>query len=142
MFWFWSNRKNSSKPAYDLIVQALGGIMSLTGYENQDPVRVGTSIGDITAGLFTTIGIQSALIKRNTTKKGSYIDISMLDCQIAILENAVSRYFCEKKSPKKIGSRHPSIAPFECFKCKDDYIAIAAGNDALFEKLCHAFSSK
>ena len=134
--------KMSKKPAYDLIVQALGGIMSLTGYENQDPVRVGSSIGDITAGLFTTIGIQSALIKRNTTKKGSYIDISMLDCQIAILENAVSRYFCEKKVPKKIGSRHPSIAPFECFKCKDDYIAIAAGNDALFEKLCRATSSK
>ncbi len=131
----------SSKPAYDLIVQALGGIMSLTGYENQDPVRVGTSIGDITAGLFTTIGIQSALIRRNKTKKGSYIDISMLDCQTAILENAVSRFFCEKKVPKKIGSRHPSIAPFECYKCKDNYIAIAAGNNLLFEKLCHAISS-
>ena len=110
--------------------------MSLTGYENQAPVRVGTSIGDITAGLFTTIGIQSALIRRNLTKQGSYIDISMLDCQIAILENAVSRYYSEKKVPKKNGSRHPSIAPFECFKCKDDYIAIAAGNDSLFEKLC------
>ena len=115
--------------------------MSLTGYENQDPVRVGTSIGDITAGLFTTIGIQSALIRRNKTKKGSYIDISMLDCQTAILENAVSRFFCEKKVPKKIGSRHPSIAPFECYKCKDNYIAIAAGNNLLFEKLCHAISA-
>ena len=91
----------SKKPAYDLIVQALGGIMSLTGYENQEPVRVGTSIGDITAGLFTTIGIQSALIKRSITNKGCYIDISMLDCQVAILENAVSRYFCEKKFLKR-----------------------------------------
>ena len=132
----------SSKPAYDLIVQALGGIMSLTGYEKQEPVRVGTSIGDIAAGLFTTIGIQSALIRRNTTNKGSYIDISMLDCQIAILENAVSRYFCEKKVPKKNGTSHPSIAPFECFKCKDNYIAIAAGNDTLFEKLCLATCSE
>ena len=139
---FGQTGKMSRKPAYDLIVQALGGIMSLTGYEKQDPVRVGTSIGDITAGIFTTIGIQTALIRRNITKKGSYIDISMLDCQIAILENAVSRYFCEKKIPKKIGSRHPSIAPFECFKCKDAYIAIAAGNDSLFEKLCHATSSE
>ena len=86
-----------------LIVQALGGIMSLTGYEDQDPVRVGSSIGDITAGLFTTIGIQAALIKRNLTKQGSYIDISMLDCQTAILENAVSRYFCERKFLKKLG---------------------------------------
>ena len=139
---FGQTGKLSSKPAYDLIVQALGGIMSLTGYENQDPVRVGTSIGDITAGLFTTIGIQAALIRRNLTKQGSYIDISMLDCQTAILENAVSRYYSEKKVPKKIGSRHPSIAPFECFKCKDDYIAIAAGNDGLFEKLCYATNSQ
>ena len=95
---FGQTGKLSSKPAYDLIVQALGGIMSLTGYENQDPVRVGTSIGDITAGLFTTIGIQAALIRRNLTKQGSYIDISMLDCQTAILENAVSRYYSEKNS--------------------------------------------
>ena len=101
-----------------LIVQALGGIMSLTGYENQDPVRVGTSIGDITAGLFTTIGIQAALIRRNLTKQGSYIDISMLDCQTAILENAVSRYYSEKKVPKKIGSRHPSIAPLNVLNAK------------------------
>ena len=132
----------SKKPAYDLIVQALGGIMSLTGYENQEPVRVGTSIGDITAGLFTTIGIQSALIKRSITNKGCYIDISMLDCQVAILENAVSRYFCEKKIPKKLGSRHPSIAPFECYKCKDNYIAVAAGNNVLFNRLCEALSDK
>ncbi|MBF96499.1 MAG: Acetyl-CoA:oxalate CoA-transferase [Alphaproteobacteria bacterium MarineAlpha9_Bin4] len=139
---FGQTGKLSTKPAYDLIVQALGGIMSLTGYENQDPVRVGTSIGDITAGLFTTIGIQSALIKRNITNKGCHIDISMLDCQVAILENAVSRYFCDKKVPKKLGSRHPSIAPFECFKCKDNYIAIAAGNNILFKKLCLALSNK
>ena len=139
---FGQTGKLSKKPAYDLIVQALGGIMSLTGNENQDPIRVGTSIGDITAGLFTTIGIQSALIKRNITKRGSYIDISMLDCQVAILENAVSRFFCEKKIPKKLGSRHPSIAPFECYRCKDDYIAVAAGNNSLFNKLCEALSSK
>ena len=139
---FGQTGKLSSKPAYDLIVQALGGIMSLTGYENQDPVRVGTSIGDITAGLFTTIGIQSALIKRSITNKGCYIDISMLDCQVAILENAVSRYFCEKKIPKKLGSRHPSIAPFECYKCEDHYIAVAAGNNVLFNKLCEALSDK
>ena len=139
---FGQTGKMSSEPAYDLIVQALGGIISLTGHENQSPVRVGSSIGDIVAGLFTTIGIQSALIKRNLTNKGCYIDISMLDCQVAILENAVSRFFCDKKIPKKLGSRHPSIAPFECYKCKDSYIAIAAGNDILFEKLCQALSSK
>ena len=106
--------------------------------ENGEQVASG-EIGEI---VVTTIGIQAALIRRNLTKQGSYIDISMLDCQTAILENAVSRYYSEKKVPKKIGSRHPSIAPFECFKCKDDYIAIAAGNDGLFEKLCYATNSQ
>ena len=126
----------AKKPAYDVIVQALGGIMSLTGYENQDPVRVGSSIGDICAGLFTTIGIQTAIIERQKTGKGSLVDVSMLDCQIAILENAISRFYCEKKIPKKLGSRHPSISPFEAYKCKDNYLVLAAGNNNLFEKLC------
>ncbi len=131
----------AKKPAYDLIVQALGGMMSLTGIEGTSPIRVGSSIGDIIAGLFTTIGIQSAIIRRKNTKLGSVIDISMLDCQVAILENAVSRFFSEKKVPKKLGSRHPSICPFECYRCKDDYIVIAAGNNKLFKKLCIALNS-
>ncbi len=133
---FGQNGPWKKKPAYDVIVQALGGIMSLTGYENTAPVRVGSSIGDITAGLFTVIGIQAALYHRNYTNKGKHIDISMLDCQIAILENAVSRFYSEKKIPKKLGSRHPSISPFEAYKCKDNYIVVAAGNDNLFKKLC------
>ena len=131
----------SKKPAYDLIVQALGGIMSLTGIKGLEPIRVGSSIGDIIAGLFTTIGIQSAIIKRNISKSGSIIDISMLDCQVAILENAVSRYYSEGIIPEKQGSRHPSICPFECYKCKDDYIVIAAGNNSLFYKLCKALNA-
>ncbi len=128
----------ASKPAYDMIVQGIGGIMSLTGHEGQEPTRVGTSIGDITAGIFTVIGIQSAIIEREKNNKGQLVDVSMLDCQIAILENAVSRYFTTGISPTKTGSRHPSIAPFECYKCKDEYITIAAGNNTLFKKLCHA----
>ncbi len=139
---FGSTGPWSKKPAYDVIVQALGGIMSLTGHEGDDPVRVGSSIGDITAGLFTVIGILSAIINRKNTNKGSFIDISMLDCQIAILENAIARYFSDKHIPKKLGSRHPSISPFECYKCKNDYIVIAAGNDSLFKKLCSAINAK
>lgn len=131
----------AKKPAYDLIVQALGGIMSLTGINGTEPVRVGSSIGDIIAGLFTTIGIQSALIRRNVENIGSIVDISMLDCQVAILENAISRYFSEKKVPGKLGSRHPSICPFECYKCKNDFIVIAAGNNNLFFKLCEALDA-
>ncbi len=123
-------------PAYDMVVQGMGGLMSVTGQPNSEPTRVGTSIGDITAGLFTTIGINAALYDRQKTGKGMYIDVSMLDCQIAILENAIARYLAKNEIPKPMGSRHPSIAPFEAFKTKDSYIIIAAGNDRLFEKLC------
>ena len=125
-------------PAYDMVVQGMGGLMSVTGQPNSEPTRVGTSIGDITAGLFTAIGINAALYDRQKTGKGMYIDVSMLDCQIAILENAIARYLSKNEIPKPMGSRHPSIAPFEAFRTKDSYIIIAAGNDKLFENLCKA----
>ena len=124
-------------PAYDMVVQGMGGLMSVTGQPNSEPTRVGTSIGDITAGLFTTIGINAALYDRQKTGKGMFIDVSMLDCQIAILENAIARYLAKNEIPKPMGSRHPSIAPFEAFKTKDSHIIIAAGNEKLFEKLCN-----
>ncbi len=123
-------------PAYDMVVQGMGGLMSVTGHPNSEPTRVGTSIGDITAGLFTAIGINAALYDRQKTGKGAFIDVSMLDCQIAILENAIARYLSKNEIPGPMGSRHPSIAPFEAFKTKDSYIIIAAGNDKLFAKLC------
>ncbi len=112
----------------------------MVGKPNSEPTRVGTSIGDITAGLFTAIGINAALYDRQKTGKGMFIDVSMLDCQIAILENAIARYLSNNEIPKPLGSRHPSIAPFEAFKTKDSYIIIAAGNDKLFEKLCNVLN--
>jgi CoA:oxalate CoA-transferase len=111
--------------------------MSVTGQPDGKPTRVGTSIGDITAGLFTAIGVNAALYDRKKTGKGCKIDVSMLDCQIAILENAIARYFSSGEIPKPMGSRHPSITPFEAYKTKDSYIIIAAGNDKLFENLCN-----
>jgi|TARA_B110001452_G_scaffold202394_1_gene172431 CoA:oxalate CoA-transferase len=129
-------------PAYDMVVQGMGGLMSVTGQPNSEPTRVGTSIGDITAGLFTAIGINAALYERQKTGKGMYIDVSMLDCQIAILENAIARYLSKNEIPKPMGSRHPSIAPFEAFKTKDSYIIIAAGNNKIFSELCLALNKK
>ena len=123
-------------PAYDMVVQGMGGLMSVTGHLNSEPTRVGTSIGDITAGLFTAIGINAALYDRQKTGKGTFIDVSMLDCQIAILENAIARYLSKNEIPEPMGSRHPSIAPFEAFKTKDSFLIIAAGNDKLFKSLC------
>ena len=129
-----SNRK---KAAYDVIVQGAGGIMSITGHEDGEPTRVGASIGDITAGLFTAIGILTALYNRTVTGKGQMVDVAMLDCQVAILENAIARYVTTGVAPKPIGNRHPSITPFEAFKAKDGYIIIAVGNDNLWARFCN-----
>lgn len=128
----------SDRPAYDLVVQGMGGVMSLTGDDDAEkPVRVGTSIGDITAGMFGLSGVLAALYDREKTGKGSKIDVGMLDCQVAILENAVSRYFAENTVPGPIGLRHPSITPFAGLRAKNDqYLILAAGNDSMFKTLC------
>ena len=126
------------KPAYDMVVQAMGGIMSLTGHEGNPPTRVGSSIGDITAGLFTAIGIGSALYHRAVTQEALRIDVSMLDSQLAILENGVARYVATGQIPGPLGSRHPSIAPFQAFEVSDGHIVIAAGNDILFARMAKA----
>ena len=126
------------RPAYDLVVQAMGGIMSLTGHPGGEPTRVGTSVGDITAGLFTAVGVNAALAHRGRSGKGTKVDVSMLDCQVAILENAIARYGATGEVPGPLGARHPSITPFEAFATGDGHIVIAAGNDALFESLCRA----
>lgn len=126
----------SQKPGYDILAQAMGGIMSITGPEGGEPVRVGASIGDIIAGLFTAIGVLMAIHHRTATGEGQKIDVSMLDCQLAVLENAIARYFVSGVAPKPLGTRHPSITPFDAFKSADGSIIVGAGNDRLFEKLC------
>src|SRR6185503_19703391 len=125
----------SKRPAYDMVVQAMGGVMSLTGHPDAPPTRVGTSMGDLGAGLFATIGIVTALYERKTTGLGQKIDISMLDSQVALLENAISRYVATGEVPGRLGSRHPSIAPFAAFATKDGHIAIAAGNDDIWARV-------
>ena len=128
----------AGRPAYDLVVQAMGGIMSLTGHPGGPPTRVGSSIGDIVAGLFTAIGIGGALYRRTISGTGMKVDVSMLDCQVAILENALARYFASGEVPGPLGARHPSITPFQSYATADGHVVVAAGNDALFAKLCAA----
>ena len=122
--------------AYDMIIQGMGGIISITGEPDRPPVRVGTSIGDITSALFTTIGILSALRHRDQTGEGQFIDVGMLDCQVAILENAMVRYFSTGDIPRPLGRRHPAITPFEVFESADGYVVIAIGNNELWRKFC------
>jgi CoA:oxalate CoA-transferase len=123
-------------PAYDIIVQGMSGIMSITGQEGGVPTRVGTSIGDIVPALFTTVGIMMALYHRTFTGEGQRLDVAMLDSLVAILENAIARYQVQREVPKPIGNRHPAITPFDSFATKDGYIIVAAGNPKLFEKFC------
>lgn len=126
----------ADRPAYDMVVQGMGGIMSITGEEGGPPTRVGTSVGDITAGLFTTIGILAALHEREQTGRGQLVDVAMLDCQVAILENAIARYSATGEVPGPIGSHHSSIAPFGSFRAADGWLVVAAGNNELFRALC------
>jgi CoA:oxalate CoA-transferase len=128
----------STRPAYDMIVQAMSGLMSVTGHPGGPPTKAGTSVGDLTGGLFTALGIASALYHRQGTGRGMKVDVSMLDGQMAILESAVMRYAATGQTPGPIGNRHPSIAPFEPYATADRPLIIAAGNDALFQKLCQA----
>lgn len=130
-----------TKPAYDMVVQGMGGVMSLTGHPGGPPTRVGTSIGDITAGLFALSSIGAALFHRERTGEAQKIDVAMLDAQVAILENAIARYVATGKAPGPIGARHPSITPFAAFATGDHPIIIAAGNNPLFARLCEAIGA-
>ncbi|HXU24980.1 MAG TPA: CaiB/BaiF CoA-transferase family protein [Tepidiformaceae bacterium] len=116
-----------SRPALDIVVQGMGGVMSITGEPGRPPVRPGASYGDLVAGLYTAIGILSALHERNASGKGQAVDISMLDCQVSVLENAIMRYGVTGQAPGPLGTRHPSATPFQAFPTADGYVVVALG---------------
>ncbi len=115
----------SDKPAFDVIIQAMSGIMSITGEPDGPPVRPGVSYGDITAGLFMCIATLAALHERQKSGEGQMIDISMLDCQVTVLENAFVRYLNTGEIPCPLGTRHSVMTPFQVFPTRDSYIAVA-----------------
>jgi CoA:oxalate CoA-transferase len=125
-------------PAYDMVVQGLGGIMSITGHPGMPLTRIGTSIGDLGGGLFTAVALNAALLHRERTGEATMVDVSLFDCQLALLENAIMRYTTTGEIPGPMGARHPSITPFEAFPTADGNIIIAVGNDGLFVKLAQA----
>ena len=129
----------SSRPAYDSVVQAMGGIMSITSATpDGEPTKVGTSIGDLLGGIFTAMGILAAIHHKDKTGEGQMVDVSLLDCQVAMMENATTRYFYTGVVPGPVGNRNPTITPFEPFKCADDvYLVVAVGNDTLWASFCN-----
>ena len=124
---FGQTGPDSARPALDIIVQGMGGIMSITGEPGGPPIRPGISQGDIIAGMFTALAIVSALHERESSGLGQMVDVSMLDSQIAILENPIARYFATGEVPTAIGTRHPSTTPFQAFPTKDGWVVIALG---------------
>ena len=132
-------RRNAA--AYDFAIQAMGGLMSVTG-ERDDlpgggPQKVGVPIVDLMTGMYTTVGLLAALSRRAVTGVGDYIDIAMLDVQAAFLANQAMNYLVSDRSPKRNGNRHPNIQPQDVFPCADGFIVLAVGNDGQFAKLCN-----
>lgn len=126
-------------PSFDVVAQAMSGMMSITGEEFGPPARVGISLGDIGSGLFTTVGVLAALVGRGQEGgKGAFIDISMLDCQLAMMENAVARFLQVGDLPRRLGSRHALIAPFQAFSTADEPIAICVDTEEQWQRMCIA----
>jgi CoA:oxalate CoA-transferase len=128
----------SHYPAYDMVVQGLGGVMSITGHPGMPPTRIGTSIGDLAGGLYAAVALNAALLHRERTGEATKVDVALFDCQLALLENAIMRFTTTGEIPGPMGARHPSITPFEAFHTADGHLIIAAGNDGLFVKLAQA----
>jgi CoA:oxalate CoA-transferase len=137
---FGQTGPRAAAPAYDIVAQALGGTMSITGNAGGEPVRCGVSVGDLSAALYGVIAILSALRVRDRNGAGSHVDISMLDCQVAMLEDALARYSVSGKVPGRIGTRHPSITPFQQFRAADDYFVMGVGNEAIWLRFCDAIA--
>ena len=130
------------RPGYDALVQAMGGVMSLTGDPGGSPQKVGIPIADLFAGLYGCIGILAALNHRNATGQGQRIDIGMLDTHVAWLANQGMNYLATGESPPRLGNQHPNIAPYQEFPTKDGYIILAVGNDPTFERFCKNFGQE
>jgi crotonobetainyl-CoA:carnitine CoA-transferase CaiB-like acyl-CoA transferase len=122
---------------YDLVLQGMGGLMSITGEPDRPPVRTGVAVADLGGGMYAATAILAGLIARSKSGRGQWIDISLMDSVVSWMTYMAAYYFATGKDPTKLGSAHPTIVPYQCFKTSDgNYITIAAGNDKLFRSLC------
>ncbi|NPU83983.1 MAG: CoA transferase [Syntrophaceae bacterium] len=127
----------SRLPGYDMLAQAMGGLMSITGYPDK-PLRVGSSLGDVIAGLYGGIALLGALNYRNLTGEGQYIDIALVDCIFTCLENNVPAYTVTGRPSRRMGSRHPDGGPYDVYDCRDGYVGVVASNEKLWGSMCEA----
>ncbi len=126
-------------PAYDIVIQGMGGLMGVTGEPDRPPVRIGVAISDLGAGMYAAIAILSAMAGRQRTGKGQLVDVSLLDSTVSLMTYMAAYFFATGQSPTRMGSAHPSIVPYQCFKTKDEeFITIAIGNDKLFRNFAEA----
>ena len=137
---FGQNGPFSALPGYDFIIQAMGGIMDLTGDPFGPPMKPGVAYADLFTSLYSVVAIQSALLARQKNGAGTFIDMSLFDTQLAVLANQASSFLLSGNTPKRMGNSHPSIVPYQAFDAKDGLIVIACGNDKQFRALCDAFS--
>lgn len=137
---FGNTGPRRKQAAYDFMIQAMGGLMSVTGERDGEPgagpQKIGVPIVDIMTGMYASVAVLAALARRNETGKGDTIDIAMLDVQTAFLANQAMNYLVSGKTPVRNGNKHPNIQPQDVFKCRDGHIVIAVGNDGQFEKFC------
>lgn len=131
------------QPAYDFLIQAMGGLMSVTGEKDGKPgggpQKVGVPIVDLMTGMYTAVSVLAALARRNETGVGGYVDIAMLDVQVATLANQAMNYLVSDKVPQRNGNAHPNIQPQDVYSCSDGDVILVVGNDGQFAKLCHVF---
>ncbi len=137
---FGATGPDALRPGYDLAVQGLSGMMSITGDSDGPPTKVGTSIADLVAGLYAVQGTLLALYEREKTGRGQFVDISMLDGQISLLTFQGQKYLSTGVVPKRLGNQHPSICPYETFQARDCYFNVAVGNDRIWSTFCTAIS--
>ncbi|MCP4387874.1 MAG: CoA transferase [Gammaproteobacteria bacterium] len=126
----------ASRAGYDFMIQAMGGMMSVTGEADGQPMKIGVALADVLTGLYAANAIQAALIHQQKSGQGQYIDMALLDVQVATLANQAMNYLASGVNPQRLGNAHPNIVPYQAFQTSDGYIILAVGNDAQFERFC------
>ncbi len=133
---FGQTGPDAQRAGYDFLIQGMGGLMSLTGTKDGEPLKAGVAIADIMTGLYATIGVQAALLERERSGLGQHIDVALLDVQVATLANQAMNYLIGGSVPARFGNAHPNVVPYQAFAAADGHLILAIGNDGQFRRFC------